>query len=292
MNKNETLHVAFTGRTLFDLKDSDQIFKNKGLEAYSRHMLATRKKILKPGPAYQLIKTLGELKDPQGNHLVNLTLLSQNHADTGIRLLYSIQAHGLRINRTAFTGGAPQIPYLKAFGADLFLSFNNSDVINASAGGIPSALLIEDFKPNAQTKQLRIAFDGDAVLFGNQSEKIYQKKGLASFRANEIKHYQKPLAAGPFKTFLSKLHAIKAKFPKNESPIRIALVTARETSVLLRPLLTLESWGLQIDEAIGLDGSNKAQALQAFAPHIFFDDNKTHVENSSKVTTSGLVPWN
>ena len=285
------LSVAFTGRALFDLGSADLIYQEKGLPAYLDEMKRNRKKTLKPGPAFHLIQALANLKDPKtGENLVYLTMISQNHAEAGIRLLYSIKNHKLRIDRTAFTGGAEQVPYLKGLGADLFLSFSTNDVQQAVKAGIPAAHLVAAFQPNKETKQVRIAFDGDAVIFGDVADKLYKKKGLSEFLRSEQAKAHIPLPEGPFKHLLARINKIQAAFPTGKSPIRTALVTARGSSVLLRPLLTLEHWGLKIDEAVGLDGTNKAHALQAFAPHIFFDDHPKNITHASLVTVAGCVP--
>lgn len=292
MKSPHLLHVAVTGRALFDLSEADTVYREKGLAAYLEHMVKLRHKTLNPGPAFWLLKALGALKHPTtGENLVYLTLLSQNHAEAGMRLLYSTLKHGLNIDRTAFTGGAPQVPYLRALNADLFLSFSASDVKAALSSGIPAAHLLPQFQPNTLTTQVRIAFDGDAVVFGDASDRLYRKHGYARFLKHEMDKASIPLPAGPFKRFLAKLNTLQKTFPPDQCPIRTALVTARGTHVLIRPLLTLESWGLRVDEAVGLDGTSKEQALKAFSPHIFFDDQAPNCAVASTVAVAGHVPY-
>lgn len=286
-----TLVVAVTGRALFDMSRADTIYQKEGLQPYLAHMHAHRDELLEPGPAFHLVKALNRIRDPQsGEPMVSINLLSQNHALAGLRLLLSAREYGLELERTCFTGGASQVPYLSSMDVDLFLSFNEGDVGHALSQGIPSALFLSKWQPQADTEQVRIAFDGDSVLFSNESEAVYQEKGLEAFIAFEQQHLFEPLNAGPFKRVLECVNAIQRAFPPNRGPFRTALVTSRGTQQLLRPLMTLRSWEMEVDEAIGLDGYDKTGALEAFRPHIFFDDHPEHCERASSVATAARIP--
>lgn len=283
--------VAVTGRALFDLDAADKIYQKQGLQAYLKHMRQNESKVLQPGPAYHLVKALNAITSPQtGENLVSINLISQNHGLSGMRLLHSVVEHGLAIDRVCFTGGESQVPYLAALETDLFLSFSESDVVSALKQGIPAGLFLRKWQPSEDTANVRIAFDGDSVIFDNKSEAVYQKEGFAAFLAHERKRVQTPMSEGPLKRVLECVCAIQKHFPPNEAPIRTALVTSRGAEVLLRPLMTLRSWGLEVDEALALDGYSKAGALKAFKPHIFFDDHVGHCEDASEVATSVHIP--
>lgn len=290
------LVIAVSSRTLFDLTQEHEIYLNQGVDEYRSYQLQHENEILKPGIAFTLVEKLLAITHPDTNvPLVEVVLVSRNNGDTGLRIFNSIAHYGLNIQRAAFSNGKSPYAYLKAFGAHLFLSAHNKDVELALEAGYASAHLltknIEKDKNAEVNKQVRIAFDGDAVLFSDDSEKIYKKQGLEAFKANEQKQAEVPLSGGPFKPFLTALHQIQSLFKVDETPIRTALVTARSAPSHKRVILTLREWGIRIDEALFLGGLDKAEFLKAFKADIFFDDQLIYIKSASEnKLTSGHVP--
>ena len=224
-----------------------------------------------------------------------MILLSRNSSDTGLRIFNSIQHHDLDIRRATFTSGAPTWPYVKPFGADLFLSANPDSVRRALENGIAAATILPTgSRPGAaaarRRDQLRIAFDGDAVIFGDESERISQEDGLLAFHAHERERAHEPLSGGPFRGFLAALHALQAAFPPDDSPIRTALVTARSAPAHKRVILTLREWGVRLDEALFLGGRDKGPFLEAFGADIFFDDSQHNIASARRHVAAGHVP--
>lgn len=285
------LTVTVTGKTLFDLKKADNIYKEYGAQEYVKYMVSIENDTLEPGPAFYLIKALNSIKHPKTQTpLVKVTIVSQTPPNASVVIQNSIDKHNLSISQYAFTGGRPQFPYIKAFNSDLFLSFNPKDVTLAMKNGIPSALLLEKWaEPDSLNDEVRIAFDGDAVIFSDESEKYYRAEGLDKFIAKEKKDSNIPMREGPFKKFLSKLHEIQLAFPYEKCPIVTALITARGGRVLKRPLITLRHWEIDMNVAIGLDGVSKKSAIEAFKPHIFFDDRKSNCEDASFHSPSAQI---
>lgn len=276
----QKLVVAVSSRALFDLDASHSIFVSEGKEAYCRYQIEHENEILQPGFGFQLVKKFLDInKAFPGKPLVEIILLSQNSADTGLRIFNSINHYGLAISRAAFTSGVSPYGYIPAFGAHLFLSANGDDVRKALAAGYAAATIVSGPVSN-ESDQLRIAFDGDSVLFSDDSERIYQQQGLAAFAANERNDAHKPLSGGPLKEFLSALHRIQSHFVEDTSPIRTALVTARAAPAHERVVRTLRAWGIRIDEALFLGGMEKGAFLKAFGADIFFDDQKGHCESA------------
>lgn len=290
------LVIAVSSRTLFDLTKEHQIYLDKGVDDYRVHQLKYETKILNPGIAFELVKKFLSIKHPKTNMpLVEVVLISRNNGDTGLRIFNSIQHYGLNIERAAFSNGKSPFAYLKAFGAHLFLSAHNKDVELSLQAGFASAHLktpkVEKETDASSDKQVRIAFDGDAVLFSDESEIIYKQKGLDAFKDNELKKAEIPLNDGPFKPFLKALHQLQSLFKVDETPIRTALVTARSAPSHKRVILTLRKWGIRIDEALFLGGLDKSEFLKAFEADIFFDDQLIYIKSASKNNlTSGHVP--
>ncbi len=290
------LVIAVSSRTLFDLSQEHDIYLQQGVDEYRDYQLTHEENILRPGIAFGLVEKLLAITHPKtGIPLVEVVLVSRNNGDTGLRIFNSIAHHKLNIQRAAFSNGKSPYAYLKSFGAHLFLSAHNKDVELALKAGYASAhLLTNNLSTNLnkkQDKQVRIAFDGDAVLFSDDSEKVYKKNGLEAFKENEMKKAKVPLSGGPFKPFLMALHQLQSLFRVDETPIRTALVTARSAPSHKRVILTLREWKIRIDEALFLGGLDKAPFLKAFKADIFFDDQLIHVKSASKSQlTSGHVP--
>jgi 5'-nucleotidase len=294
--KNPLLIIAVSSRTLFDLSKEHNLYLAQGVDKYREYQLQNENRVLKPGIAFTLVEKLLAIRHPQHHTpLVEVVLVSRNNGDTGLRIFNSIQHYGLDIQRAAFSNGKSPYAYLKAFGVHLFLSAHNRDVELALAAGYASAHLLtnnlDEQSATTSNKQVRIAFDGDAVLFSDDSEKIYKNEGLEAFKANELAKAEIPLSGGPFKPFLMALHHLQQLFKVDETPIRTALVTARSAPSHKRVILTLREWGIRIDEALFLGGLDKAEFLKAFEADIFFDDQLIHIKSASdKKLTSGHVP--
>lgn len=283
------LVIAISSRALFDLNFENQIFENQGLEKYREYQLENEKIPLKKGGSFSLVKAFLNLNEIFGEQIVEVIVLSRNSPETGLRVFNTIDQMDLNIKRAAFTGGESISKYLKAFKVDLFLSKNLEDVQEAINQGFAAASVYdapEEFLP--EDDEIRIAFDGDAVIFSEESEIIYKSKGLEAFAKYEKENANKVLPDGPFAKLLRTLCAIKSKYPKI---LRIALVTARNSPAHERVILTFRKWGTYVDEAFFLGGIPKHELLKAFNPHIFFDDQEAHLDRSSKDVPSAKVPY-
>lgn len=291
--KAEKLTVAISSRALFNLDESHTIFEKEGVEAYCKYQVAREEIPLEPGVAFGLVKKLLALNGRDStNPCVEVILLSRNNADTGLRIFNSIKHHNLNIGRAAFTRGESTHPYISAFGAQLFLSAEPSDVRKALEAGFAAATILPSAAPlvESSSAQLRIAFDGDAVLFSDESERIYKRDGLDAFQDNEALAAKQPLPGGPFKNFLAMLHRIQLDYPADTSPIRTALITARGAPAHERVIRTLRAWNIRIDEALFLGGMDKGEFLKAFGADIFFDDQQKHCESARQHVATGHVP--
>lgn len=289
------LVIGISSRALFDLEKENEIFEQQGLEAYAAYQLAHEKDVLPKGPAFALVEAFLNLNKLQQERLVEVIIMSRNSPDTSLRIINSIKAYGLDIERAALVGGGSIAPYLKAFKTDLFLSAYEDDVKRAVDSGVAAAVIITGNVPvmaNNQLDPIRIAFDGDAVLFSAASERIYQHEGMEAFYEYERRKANIPMQKGPFANFLLTLAHIQALFAgQNRAPIRTALVTARSTPAHERAIKTLRSWGVRVDEAFFLGGVRKKEVLAAFGAHIFFDDQRAHAEPASEMMAAGIVPY-
>lgn len=282
------LIVAISSRALFDLSESNRVFETQGVEPYAQYQIAHENEILPPGVAFPLVQKFLNLN--QYGDLVEVILLSRNTADTGLRIFNSIEHYGLNITRAAFTGGQSPYQYVSAFGSHLFLSVNGQDVCDALKAGCAAATILPSNNQGRHAQELRFAFDGDAVLFSDEAEKIFQEQGLHAFTHSEKLAAQQPLSGGPFKGFLSALQTLQQHLPQDNCPIRTALVTARQAPAHERPIRTLRSWQIRIDEALFLGGLNKGEFLHAFGADIFFDDQPKHCELASTRVATAHVP--
>ncbi len=288
---DDRLVVAISSRALFDLGDSHALFEREGLEAYRRYQIEHEDEVLEPGVAFPLAQKLLRLNRlAPAAPRVEVILLSRNSGDTGLRIFNSIQHYGLEIVRAAFTSGAPTAGYVHPFGADLFLSAHAEDVARALRAGVAAATILPSAAAPGHADQLRIAFDGDAVLFGEEGERISAEQGLEAFHRHEHERRHEPLEGGPFRGFLAALQRLQAAFPAEESPLRIALVTARSAPAHKRVILTLRHWGVRIDEALFLGGRDKGPFLEAFGADIFFDDSEANVDSARRHVATGHVP--
>ena len=290
-NEGRPLVVAISSRALFDLRESHAVFEKFGLAEYAGYQVERENEFLPPGVAFPLVKKLLALNDDGVEHPgVEVILLSRNSADTGLRIFNTIEHYGLKIERAAFTNGVSPYRYMAAYGATLLLSTNASDVRNALVAGHAAATILPGSSSGRESGQLRIAFDGDAVIFSDEAERIYQEEGLEAFSRSESESALKPLAGGPFRPVLMALHQIQSSYPIENNPIRTALVTARSAPAHKRVVLTLREWGIRIDEALFLGGRSKGEFLKIFGADIFFDDQQIHIDSAREHVAAAHVP--
>lgn len=281
------LVIAISSRALFDLQGSHRVYEEQGLEAYAQYQIDHEDEILPQGDAFHLVKKLLRVNDHiEGEPRVEVILLSRNSADTGLRVFNSIEHYGLDISRAAFCGGESPYRYISAFGCHLFLSTHPDDVRSALDHGVAAATLMPGKRDDDVGDELRFAFDGDAVLFGDESERIYKSSGLEAFTDNERSSAKNPLPGGPFKSFLQALHDLQQEC----SLIRTALVTARSAPAHERVIRTLRAWDIRLDESLFLGGMDKAGFLKAYGADVFFDDQETHCESARHHVATGHVP--
>ena len=292
-NLNDKLVIAISSRALFDLEEENQIFEKDGLDAYYKYQLENEDKSLKKGTGYRLVENILKINSffSSDERQVEVIILSKNNAATSLRITNAINDLKLDIIRSAWTSGTNISNYLKAFKVDLFLSADDNDVLNAIENGVAAAKILHSNENihNISNEQVRIAFDGDAVLFSEESELVYKNHGLEAFIEHEKENRNNPLEMGPFAKLLLTIAKIQAKFPTDKSPIRTALVTARSAPTHERVIKTFNLWGVRVDEAFFLGGTDKYEILQAFGADIFFDDQDVHLNLSSNVVPSAKV---
>jgi 5'-nucleotidase len=292
-NLNDKLVIAISSRALFDLEEENQIFEKDGLDSYYKYQLENEDKSLKKGTGYRLVENILKINSffSSDERQVEVIILSKNNAATSLRITNAINDLKLDIIRSAWTSGTNISNYLKAFKVDLFLSADDNDVLNAIENGVAAAKILHSNENihNISNEQVRIAFDGDAVLFSEESELVYKNHGLEAFIEHEKENRNNPLEMGPFAKLLLTIAKIQAKFPTDKSPIRTALVTARSAPTHERVIKTFNLWGVRVDEAFFLGGTDKYEILQAFGADIFFDDQDVHLNLSSNVVPSAKV---
>lgn len=292
-NRRPPLVVAITARALFHMEDSHALFEREGINAFAEYQRQREDEVLPPGIAFPLVRKLLALNhgSPLDAPRVEVILLSRNSSDTGLSVFNSIQHHGLDIRRATFTSGAPVWPYIRPFGAQLFLSANPVSVRAALEAGVAAATILPARAAQSGHEQLRIAFDGDAVIFSDESERVSREHGVEAFGLHERERAREPLSGGPFRGFLSALHDLQAAFPPGEAaPIRTALVTARSAPAHERVIRTLRDWGVRLDEALFLGGREKGPFLEAFGADIFFDDSPHNIDSARRHVAAGHVP--
>ncbi|MEZ5501954.1 MAG: 5'-nucleotidase [Halioglobus sp.] len=287
---NDKLVIAISSRALFNLDESHAVYQKDGLDAYSRYQIAREDEPLEPGEAFPLVNKLLRLNSNLApDAQVEVVLLSRNSADTGLRVFNSIQHYELDITRAAFCGGASPGGISTPSGVNCF-----SPMRHRMCAARWNARRCRDpgYRAGGGTdsEQLRFAFDGDAVLFSDEAERVYKREGLEAFTASEKAAAREPLAGGPFKPFLAALHHLQQAFPPTEAPIRTALVTARSAPAHERVIRTLRAWNIRIDESIFLGGLNKTEFLRAYQADVFFDDQQTHCDSASPHVATGHVP--
>lgn len=304
LDLSDTLVIGVTATALFDLSAADAVFRSKyaddkdtAIQHYREYMLARENDPLSDGTGMPLVKALLDLNryQPAGEPpLIEVVVMSRNSPETGIRVFNNIRNRKMSISRHAFTGGESVVDYLDAYDVDLFLTTNIKDAQKVIDGKTCAAAIVKnppiDFT-DIPEGQVRIAFDGDAVLFDDSSEIVYKAEGLGSFQTKEDENQDVPMPEGPYASLLKKLSRLQDRLPFSVefSPVRIAIVTARNAPAEMRVIKTLRHWGVYVDEVFFL-GLEKAKVLRAFRPHIFFDDQDLHLEEASKHVPSGKVP--
>lgn len=308
-----TLIVAISATALFDLTESENYLlqlltekPNTAVKEFREYMMQREEESLNIGAGYPLIKALLNLNNYCENQdtpylnqtapLVEVVIVSKSTPDTGIQVLNAIREQGLNISRSAFISGNSVAPYIADFNVDLFLTTNRDDAQQVSDAKICACAILDATPVNTyklDTDQLRIAFDGDAVLFDDSGELLYKQKGLQAFHEREAKMRDMPIEKGPYAELLIKLSGLQSRLPTrvNYSPIIIALVTARNAPADLRAIKTLRTWGVDVDMAFFLGGLEKTAVLKTFAPHIFFDDSVKHIDAARCFMPTALVPY-
>ena len=288
------LVVAISSRALFDFEEENRVFERLGERAYIDLQFARLEAPAKHGVAFALVKKLLAFNTPDAQR-VEVVILSKNDPVSGLRIFNSAEGAGLRLERGVFTRGRSPWRYLEALKANLFLSANESDVRAALEQRFPAARVYPEPPQAAEAHgdELRIAFDGDAVLFSDEAERVYRDGGLDAFTRHETQHALRPLPPGPFKPLLEALQRLQSAAARTESPVKLrtALVTARSAPAHERAVRTLMQWNIEVDEAMFLGGLDKGSFLAAFQPDFFFDDQQGHVESARQHVAAGHVPF-
>ena len=283
------LVVAISSRALFDFEEENKVFEEHDDRAYMALQLERLEMPAKPGVAFSLVKKLLAFNS-SGTQRVEVVILSRNDPVSGMRVFRSAQHYGLQIQRGSFTRGQPPWRYLKPLNANLFLSTHLSDVRAALSAGVPAAQVYPHSAHASEShpSEVRIAFDGDAVLFSDEAEQVFQAEGLTAFQKHEKEKASQPLSAGPFKPLLAALQRLQQEGTPTMR-IRTALVTARSAPAHERAIRTLMNWNVQVDEAMFLGGLSKGEFLREFEPDFFFDDQTGHIESAALHVPAGHV---
>ena len=287
--------IATSSRALFDLSRENRIFETQGAEAFEKYQAEHQDALLRPGPAFPLIRAMLRLNEfLPDEYCIEVVLMSRNSVSAGVRVRRSIAHHNLNISRSVFTTGGTVSRYLRAFHVNVFFSAHPEDVKSAADAGVPSAMLwgLPRRSSSAEVETIRIAFDGDAVLFAEDSERIYQERGLDAFHDHEAQHANVPLGDGPWAKVLRSLGHLQRRLPSSRAFFKTAIVTARNAPADVRVARTLEKWGARVDEVLFLGGMRKDEVLAAFDPHLFIDDQAIHCSSASVVVPTAQVPSN
>ncbi|WP_122602515.1 5'-nucleotidase [Pseudomonas viridiflava] len=295
------LVIGVASSAVFDLLESDAIFKSEGEEKYRKFQELNLNTPLPKGIAYPFIKRLLSLNDlsPREDPLVEVVLLSKNDPDTGMRVMKTIEHYGIPMTRAIFMQGRSPYEYIPALNIALFLSGDKADVQSAIKAGHPARQMLDSkFDDDESDQTLRIAFDFDGVLAGDESEAVMQAAGLTEFHAHEVKNVMQPHHPGPLKEFMVRIAKIqsveeehKKLNPTYKNRIRVSIVTARNAPSHERAMNTLKSWGVMANDAFFLGGIEKGRVLGVLKPHIFFDDQSGHLKSASAVVPSVHVPF-
>ena len=307
LDLSDTLVIGITATALFDLSEADAVFRKKSNEdkdtvmsEYRQFMLKREEEDLEDGTGMPLVQALLALNkyktEDEKAPLVEVVVMSRNSPETGIQVFNNIRSRNLPITRHAFTGGESVTDYLEAFDVDLFLTTNTKDAQKVRDSNTCAVALVKE-PPTDREKipqgQVRIAFDGDAVIFDESSEIVYKAEGIEKFYKNEDSKQDEPMIEGPYASLLRKIARLQERLPFSieYSPIRVAIVTARNAPAEMRVIKTLRAWGVYVDELFFLGGIDKSKILRAFKAHIFFDDQDIHLNKTASYIPSGKVPY-
>lgn len=298
----DRLVIGVASSALFDLAESDAVFRTQGEAAYRLYQEAHLVDTLAPGVAFPFIRRLLSLNDlgDATDPLVEVIVLSRNDPDTGLRVMKSIEAHKLPITRAVFMQGRSPYRFMPAFAMSLFLSANADDVREATGAGLPAGHVLPTAAvDDGTTRDLRIAFDFDGVLADDASEQVFQATSdLAAFHEHETANLATPHAPGPLKALLAAINRIQDCEEERRLAdgtyrrrLHVALVTARSAPSHERALNSLKAWGVRVNDAFFLGGVEKARVLSILKPHIFFDDQLGHLTGAAAVAPSVHVPF-
>jgi 5'-nucleotidase len=296
----DRLVVGIASSALFDLAESDKVFRDHGEEIYRQYQEQHLDDTLAPGVAFPFIKRLLSLNDlgAAGDPLVEVIVLSRNDPDTGLRVMRSVQAHDLPITRAIFQQGRAPYHYMPVLNMSLFLSANDQDVREAVAAGLPAGRVLGPApQPDGHDNDLRIAFDFDGVLATDASERVYQHGGIEEFRNHELALADIPHDAGPLKDFLAGVNRIQQREeqqrrtdPSYRLRVHVSIVTARNSPAHERAVKSLKQWGVRVNDAFFLGGIDKGKIMKVLRPHIFFDDQQIHLDSTARTTPSVHIP--
>jgi 5'-nucleotidase len=296
----QRLVIAIASSALFDLTESDRIYREQDLDTYRAYQRERENELLPAGVAFPLIRRILALNDPENRYQpIEVVLLSRNDPDTGLRVFKSIERYGLDISRAAFVSGRDPFKYLAAFNTILFLSANADDVSSALSRNVAAGRVFPtQFADDDGDHELRIAFDFDGVIADDSAEAVFKEQKLPGFFKSEIENAAIPLPVGPLHRFFTEIAKIQQVERENDRPdsvrmarIRTAIVTARNAPAHERVVTSLRSWGINVDEAFFLGGIEKARVLEIFRPHIFFDDQMLHIEGAAGIVPCAHVPF-
>ncbi|MEV6835209.1 5'-nucleotidase [Streptomyces sp. NPDC051133] len=297
----DRLVVGVASSALFDLRESDAVFREQGEKAYRAYQEENVGDTLQPGVAFSFIRRLLSLNDlgEPGDPLVEVIILSRNDPDTGLRVMRSIQSHELPISRAVFMQGRAPYKFMPALNMSLFLSANGDDVREAVAAGLPAGHVLGAAYPDDPAdRELRIAFDFDGVLAGDAAEQVYQSGGLEEFRAHEARNAATPHDPGPLRDFLAGVNRIQRREEERRTRdpgyglrVSVSIVTARNAPAHERAVRSLKQWGVRVNGAFFLGGIDKGAVMKVLDPHIFFDDQVTHLQSTSRTTPSVHIPF-
>ncbi|MBZ3904098.1 MULTISPECIES: 5'-nucleotidase [Streptomyces] len=295
------LVVGIASSALFDLDESDGVFREKGEDGYRVYQRANLDNTLRPGVAFSFIRRLLSLNDlnPEDDPLVEVIILSRNDPDTGLRVMRSIKTHGLPISRAVFTQGRAPYRFMPALHMSLFLSADGNDVREAVAAGLPAGRVLGSaVADDPEDRELRIAFDFDGVLADDESERVFQRNGLAEFRAHETMNVATPHDAGPLRDFLREINKLQRREEERRREngdytirVHVSVVTARNAPTHERAMTSLNNWGVTVNDAFFLGGIDKSSIMDVLRPHIFFDDQEAHLRGTSRTTPSVHIPF-
>lgn len=291
----DSLVIGISSRALFDLDEEDRVYREQGTQAFIDYQQQREQDVIEPGVAFPLVRALLGLNAKLGGSdkpAIEIVIVSKNHPNCALRVRKSLEHHRLSIKRAMFTGGQPILPFLRALNVDLFLSKEEGAVREALQAGYSAGLIFGGptgvADNNAETPV--VAFDGDSVLFSGEADREYSEKGLEGFAQSELANASVPLLPGPLRRFAHALSELQGEHDIDRPPFRIALVTARDITYCERPMRTLRSWGIRMDEAFFVSDMSKRYVLAALKPLIFFDDSMKNCHEAASCTPTVHVP--